>query len=50
MAYGVPDGLVLKVVMNGNYEIVATQIKGLKRNEMGPILPDNIGERMDLPF
>lgn len=48
MAYGVPDGLVLKVVRNGNYEIVATQIKGLKRNEIGPILPENMGESMDL--
>jgi GLPGLI family protein len=30
MAYGIPDGLVLKIVRNGNYEMVATDLKKLK--------------------
>ncbi len=50
MAYGVPDGLVLKVIRNGNYEISATEIKFLKQNEAEPILPQEMGETMDLPL
>jgi len=50
MAYGIPDGLVLKIVRNGNYEIVATDIKKVKANETKPILPVEIGESMDLPL
>jgi hypothetical protein len=50
MAYGIPDGLVLKVVRNGNYEIVATEVKSLKAKEIEPILPLEMGESMALPL
>jgi len=50
MAYGIADGLVLKVVRNGNYEIVATDIKFLKQKETGPILPAEMGESLELPL
>ena len=50
MAYGIPDGLVLKVVRNGNYEIVATEVKQLKTKEIEPILPVEMGESLGLPL
>lgn len=50
MAYGIPDGLVLKVVRNGNYEIVATSIKTLKPGQEQPVLPSEMGQSMDLPL
>lgn len=50
MAYGIPDGLVLKVVRNGNYEIVATDIKILKVGETKPILLTEMGQSMELPL
>lgn len=50
MAYGLPDGLVLKVVRNGNYEIVATAIKMIKPAEEKPILPSDMGRGMELPL
>jgi len=50
MAYGVPDGLVLKVIRNGNYEISATEIKLLKQNGAESILPLEMGETLDLPL
>ncbi|MEI6680414.1 MAG: PNGase F N-terminal domain-containing protein, partial [Mariniphaga sp.] len=50
MAYGIPDGLVLKVVRNGNYEIVATEVKQLKPKEIEPILPSEMGESLELPL
>ena len=50
MAYGIPDGLVLKVVRNGNYEIAATAIKPLKSKEIAAILPEEMGERLSLPL
>lgn len=49
MAYGIPDGLVLKIVRNGNYEIVATEIKLKKEKEVTQIIPENMGEALDLP-
>lgn len=49
MAYGIPDGLVLKIVRNGNYEIVATGLKKLKPKETMPIIPEEMGTAMDLP-
>lgn len=49
MAYGIPDGLVLKVVRNGNYEIVATRVRPLKLKETVSILPAETGESLDLP-
>ncbi|HZK96058.1 MAG TPA: PNGase F N-terminal domain-containing protein [Prolixibacteraceae bacterium] len=48
MAYGIPDGLVLKIVRNGNYEIVATEVKPLKQKETEPILSADMGESLDL--
>jgi len=50
MAYGIPDGLVLKVVRNGNYEIVATNVKILKQKDTDPILPAEMGESLELPL
>jgi hypothetical protein len=50
MAYGIPDGLVLKVVRNGNYEIVATSLKKLKPAENKPVLPNSMGESKDMPL
>jgi hypothetical protein len=50
MAYGIPDGLVLKVVRNGNYEISATELKLLKQKETEPILPIEMGESLELSF
>jgi len=50
MAYGIPDGLVLKIVRNGNYEIVASEVKPLKLKETEPILSADMGERLDLPL
>lgn len=46
MAYGIPDGLVLKVVRNGNYEILASEVKLLKKNTES-IIPAELGESMD---
>jgi len=48
MAYGIPDGLVLKIVRNGNYEIVATEVKPLKQKDTEPILSADMGESLDL--
>ena len=48
MSYGIPDGLVLKIVRNGNYEIVATDIKPLKKKDSEAILPDHMGESLEL--
>ncbi|MBL7968797.1 MAG: GLPGLI family protein [Prolixibacteraceae bacterium] len=50
MAYGLPDGLVLKVVRNGNFELVATEVKPLKKQEEAVILPADMGESMDQPL
>ena len=50
MAYGIPDGLVLKVVRNGNYEISATEVKLLKNKQSEPILPADRGRSMESPL
>ncbi|MFA5329538.1 MAG: PNGase F N-terminal domain-containing protein [Prolixibacteraceae bacterium] len=50
MAYGIPDGLVLKIVRNGNYELVATDVKILKKKDQVGILPEERGETMDSPL
>ncbi len=50
MSYGLPDGLVLKIVRNNNFEIVATSIKLLKQNETATILPAEMGESLELPL
>jgi len=50
MAYGVPDGLVLKIVRNGNYELIATEVKTLRNKDIEPILPSQLGVSLDLPL
>ena len=50
MAYGIPDGLVLKIVRNGNFEISAIEVKLLKKKETEPILPAEMGESLELPL
>ncbi len=50
MAYGIPDGLVLKVIRNNNFEIVATKAEKLKSKELEPILPPEMGESLELPL
>jgi GLPGLI family protein len=47
MSYGLVDGLVLKVVRNGNYGLVATEIEEMKDRNSGPIIPVNLGEKVD---
>jgi hypothetical protein len=49
MGSGIPDGLVLRMVRNGNYEIVASDIKLLKQKDAEPILPAEMGETLELP-
>lgn len=50
MGYGLPKGLVLKIVRNGNYELVATEIKPIKKTDETAILPSDLGESMDFPL
>jgi hypothetical protein len=50
MAYGIVDGLVLKIVRNGNYEIVATDVKPLKQKQTETILAAELGEKLDMPL
>lgn len=50
MAYGVPDGLVLKIVRNGNFELIASEIKFQESNPAEPILPSQMGMNLDLPL
>jgi hypothetical protein len=47
VAYGIPDGLVLKTVRNGNFEVVADTIEFLQDNEVRLSLPENMGEQAD---
>jgi len=49
MAYGVPEGLVLKIVRNGNFELIATEVKLLKKMGMEQIFPLQMGVSLDLP-
>lgn len=46
MAYGIPDGLVMKIVRNNNFEIVADSVIALKKGEL-PSLPADPGEAVD---
>lgn len=50
MGYGLPEGLVLKIVRNGNYELLATEIKPIKTSDEAAILLSDMGESMDLPL
>lgn len=50
MGYGLPDGLVLKIVRNGNFELVATEVKPVNKQDEIPILPIDLGENLDMPL
>lgn len=50
MAYGLPGGLVLRIVRNGNFELLATEIKPVKVADETSILPSEMGESLDLPL
>ena len=45
MSYGLVDGLVLKVVRNGNYALEATDIKPLKDKNL-QLIPEDLGEKV----
>jgi GLPGLI family protein len=47
MSHGIVDGLILKVVRNGNYGLVATNIEKIKNRDAEPIFPENPGEKVD---
>ncbi|MDW7692431.1 PNGase F N-terminal domain-containing protein [Flammeovirgaceae bacterium SG7u.111] len=44
---GLPEGVVLKSVRNGNYEIVAEKVEYIKQKKMEKLLPDDLGELVD---
>lgn len=46
MSYGLVNGLVLKVVRNGNYALEATNIEPLKDKNL-QLIPQNLGEKVD---
>ena len=50
MSYGIPDGLVLKAVRNGNYALVASEIEIVKEDKSEKIIPENLGEKVDEPL
>ncbi len=45
----VPDGLVLRVVRNNNYELVAVEIDTVPDTAAGPLLPADWGAIVDAP-
>jgi GLPGLI family protein len=50
MSHGLVDGLVLKVVRNGNYGLMAAEIEEVKSRKPEPIIPVSLGEKMDAPY
>lgn len=50
MNYGIVDGLVLKVVRNGNYALVASDISKVKSNKADQIIPADLGEKVEQPL
>lgn len=46
ISYGMVNGLVLKVVRNGNYALEATNIEPLKDKNL-QLIPENLGEKVD---
>lgn len=50
MSSGIPDGLVLKIIRNGNYEIIAKEIKPVKQKLSEPLIPLEMGEALELPM
>lgn len=47
MSHGIADGLVLKVVRNGNYGLVATEVEKIEKRDVEPIFSENLGEKVD---
>jgi len=43
---GVPEGLVLKVVRNGNFEILAKKVNSINLEKVNLNIPDQIGESL----
>ncbi len=50
MSHGIVDGLVLKVVRNGNYGLVAAEIRNAETKDITPVIPEEKGEKVDLPY
>ncbi len=50
MSYGIVDGLVLKVVRNGNYGLVATEIKETTGSKPEPIIPASLGDKVEASY
>ncbi len=48
MGYGIPEGLVLKIVRNGNFELVASEIKPIRLKEQEPVIPAQMGDNLEL--
>jgi len=46
MAYGIPDGLVLKIVRNNNFEIMADSVIALTKDQ-APFIPADLGDPVD---
>ncbi|MEN7548376.1 PNGase F N-terminal domain-containing protein [Rapidithrix thailandica] len=44
---GLTEGVVLKMVRNGSYELVADAIEFIKPKKMPALLPENLGEEVD---
>jgi GLPGLI family protein len=50
MNYGIPDGLVLKVVRNGNNVLIASEIEVINEKKSEKIIPEYLGEKVDAPL
>lgn len=50
MSYGIVDGLVMKVVRNGNYGLVATEVEKISRKDAAPVIPRDLGEQTDAAY
>jgi len=50
MSHGIVDGLVLKVVRNNNFGLVATHIEEIKKRHAEPVFPENLGEKVEAPL
>ncbi|NCB09468.1 MAG: DUF4412 domain-containing protein, partial [Bacteroidia bacterium] len=50
MSHGIADGLILKVVRNGNFGLEAVKIEEIGNKEQQSIIPENLGEKVDAPL
>ncbi len=50
MSHGIADGLILKVVRNGNFGLEAVKIEEIGKKEQQSIIPENLGEKVDAPL